>query len=447
MYYVGSVILLSLCLLSDATPLLQLIIPIILFRKLKNKDLLLFLSLLIGCFSGLSVRVYNYLPQPIDAYNKITNQNISVNIFTNILAVLISIFFIIVLVRTLEFLKLSYFRGLMAYIFICLLSLYILNFISIQYKLNSFLLVTIIFFIKQFPYILLIIGYKNYSLVRFKNFLYIILPVWDTSPVARPEIMLPISKKPQNILDKEAFHLVSFFVVLLFIDLIFRYTFLYDKFYGLKFDFLPFYKVSAIQKLILEFAQFSKIKIIFNILVYAIPYLLGILTVPLAVDAAYRLLGFEPLRQYYNPLKSKSGGDAYNRMMPYYTHTLNFIFVFPIYKKLKYYMKSKVLCYNISLFSGIFIFGYFSHLFKDLSYFVQYDFLTILSKQFFSWFFVSVLIFIIVKFFNFDKNRFTNCIKVTTMLFLIGIIMIFRNKPMEATVSQKFELLRYLLFL
>ena len=406
------------------------------------------MAILMGCYLGATVTVNSFynIPQPMDVYNQLTGQNISSNIFINLIAVCISVFSIFYLLKFFQKVKLGYARSLTVYISLCLIVVFLLSSLSMNKCLNAFMLVSIVVFIKQFSYMLLMLGYKKFPISRFKDFLFIIQPMWDTSWSARPEVMLPISTKNQNELDKEAFRLSIFFVMVLSVSVACKFVFFQSQLYGYNLGIFPLYKLSTIPQLMLEYTHLSRLKILFHLFCYGIMYLFGYLATPIAVDAGYRLLGFEPLRQYYNPTKANSGGDLYNRVIPYYVHSMNIIFVFPIYKYLIRNLTPKLVSYNLALFLGIFIYGYFIHLFVDIVYFVQYSFFEVVKNEFLLFLPYSAAVFLVIKGFDFRINRIFNPLKIIVILFIFGTMMLFRHKPMEIPIAQKYELLNFTLF-
>lgn len=404
-------------------------------------------SLIVSVIAGHAFQIYYSTHQnPLLFYNDHKGLNQNYEVFSSILAVFTSCFLIYLLIKVLNKINYDGLKGISIYLTIVLMTLFFVNKLAIDYRLTPFILATTIFFLKLYPYVLLMIGYLKHYRFKPQDFLYILPSPWVTSPTARPELLVPISKKEQVQLDKEAFELLKFFLIFLFTGLIIQYGFFKSKFYGYQTSVFPIVPLHYIPNLIKNYMDLSTLEIILHFFLYGLLYIFSYLSIPIAVDAVYRLLGFEPLRQFYNPFKSKSGADLYNRVMPYVAHSINFLFIFPIYKILKRYCFKKI-SYDLSVFLGIFIYGYFAHLIEDFAYFTKYEFFEILKMELISWFFFSILIFIVIKEFKFNGPRWTTILKGITLTILLGAMSVVRFRPMEIHYTEKLRLFWHLVSL
>lgn len=420
------------------------IIAVLFLRLLTSKTSILLLSLLfsayLGNFGQLVTKGHPDRPQYAHTLiQSLTNHFSENHFFYNLLAIIATVLASGLLIGALKKLRLSHLNRLLIFVLISFLWIYFISVYSKNPDSIGIVVLSTVFYSKIFVLLMLILSTKHFEIKGLKNILQIFPPIWDTSAAGRPGLIIPESQKNPKLLIKETWEIVRLFVVFSTIALVLKVLFTSNPIWNTSFTPIFSFNLSSTINLENEYAWYINWITLFAL---GCAHIFNYLAWSCSIDICYRLMGFETPRQFFYPFDSKTGGEFYSKIMPYYSHALTVMFIYPIYKWLSSKIKNKSTRYTVALFLGQIIFANIFHIIIDIDYFLKYEFYNVIVNQTLSLIPFNILLFLMLRYASIPNSTrrvqlFIRPAFFAMLILVIGAISIFRFQPMKISVAQK----------
>ncbi len=186
-------------------------------------------------------------------------------------------------------------------------------------------------------------------------------PFFESSIVPRPLLDTQPCTTQQSLLDRRCLKICVFLALLVYGSRKFSYWLITSQAYpGLP---LPDLGASGLPLSLLE--VYSRREILLSLLAGGLFRVTHFFSLFAFLEACFVFLGYSVPQRFRLPLKSRSFGDFYNAIMPYYVILVNQLYLYPLFRWIRLRGVSKKWAYELGLLLAIFLGGFFSHLARD----------------------------------------------------------------------------------